>query len=152
VQSESSRGRPIACVRGCRSVIEVVALATSINDFVDIGPTGPSPGDVYVFTDTLVKPHDENQALGRAEGRCNLINPDEGRFECTIVSSLPDGTITTDGMLVNVPGTASVGAITGGTGAYRNSRGEATLLLGTNRHEVRFVLTGLRIHARLVRA
>ncbi len=123
-------------------VVEVVALATSINDFVDIGPTGPSPGDVYVFSETLVRPDDEHQILGRLEGRCNLINPSEGRFECTIVSSLPHGTITTAGILVNAPGATSVGAVTGGTGAYRSSRGEATVLLGTNRHEIRFVLVG----------
>jgi len=37
-------------------VIRVAARATTINDFVDIGPSGPSPGDVYVFVEDLLTP------------------------------------------------------------------------------------------------
>jgi hypothetical protein len=36
----------------------------------------------------------------------------------------------TDGTLINVPGKTSTGAITGGTGRYRNARGEGALDLG----------------------
>jgi hypothetical protein len=36
----------------------------------------------------------------------------------------------TDGTLKNVPNEPSTGPITGGTGRYRNARGEATLNLG----------------------
>ena len=39
-------------------------------------------------------------------------------------------TITTDGTLINVPGAVSTGGITGGTGRFRNARGEAVLDLG----------------------
>src|SRR5258706_14583310 len=35
--------------------IGVVTRATEINDFVDTGPTGPSPGDLYVFEDQIFK-------------------------------------------------------------------------------------------------
>lgn len=54
----------------------------------------------------------------------------------------PTGRSPTAGILVNAPGATNVGAVTGGTGSYRNSRGEATVLLGTNRHEIRFVRVG----------
>ena len=68
--------------------------------------------------------------MGEADGHCTLINPAVRRFTCTITTSLPDGDITTEGVLIFVPNTTSVGAVTGGTGAYRNARGEAKLTLG----------------------
>jgi hypothetical protein len=33
--------------------IDVISRATAINNFVDIGPTGPTPGDLYVFSDDV---------------------------------------------------------------------------------------------------
>ena len=53
-----------------------------------------------------------------------------------------NGTITTDGLLYNVPGIVSVGAITGGTGRYRGVKGEATVDLGSpcGPHHVTFAL------------
>jgi hypothetical protein len=122
--------------------IRVAARATSINDFVDIGPAGPSPGDVYVFVEDLLTA-DLTRVIGKAEGRCNLIDPAAGRFECTTVNTLPNGTITTDGVLVNVIGATSLGAVTGGTGQFRAARGEADVVLGEPQgpHRVAFRLT-----------
>jgi hypothetical protein len=34
-------------------VINLLSRATAINDFVDIRPSGPSPGDLYAFSDRL---------------------------------------------------------------------------------------------------
>jgi hypothetical protein len=73
---------------------------------------------------------DLTHVIGMAEGRCNLINPALGRFDCTTVSTLPNGTITTDGVLVNATGATSVGAVTGGTGVFRGVKGEADVVLG----------------------
>jgi Transposase len=42
----------------------------------------------------------------------------------------PQGSITTDGTLINAPDARSTGAITGGTGRFRNARGVAVLDLG----------------------
>jgi hypothetical protein len=122
-------------------VIRVAARATNINDFVDIGASGPSPGDVYVFVEDLLTPN-LTRVIGKAEGRCNLIDPAQGRFECTTVSTLPHGTITTDGILVNVTGATSVGAVTGGTGTFRGVKGEADVILGEPQgpHQVTFRL------------
>ena len=122
--------------------IRVAARATNINDFVDIGPAGPSPGDVYVFVEDLLTA-DLTRVIGKAEGRCNLIDPQAGRFECTTVNTLPNGTITTDGVLVNVTGATSVGAVTGGTGHFRAVKGEADVVLGEPQgpHQVTFRLT-----------
>ena len=68
--------------------------------------------------------------VGEALGRCTLIDPASARLGCNIRTSLRDGTLTSDGTLINVPGEISTGAITGGTGKYRNARGESTLDLG----------------------
>jgi hypothetical protein len=123
--------------------IDIITRATAINDFVDVGPAGPSPGDVYVFVDDVFLAKAPSQRVGEALGRCTLIDPPSARFGCSINTSLPDGSITTDGTLINVPGTVSTGAITGGTGRFRNARGEGVLDLGSPEgpHRATFRLT-----------
>jgi len=122
--------------------IDVLTTATAINNFVDIGPAGPSPGDLYVFSEDVSFASDPTTKIGRADGRCTLIDPSTARFGCTIITSLPKGDITTEGTLINVPGSTSTGAVTGGTSAYRNARGEGTLVLGGPQgpHQVTFQL------------
>jgi hypothetical protein len=110
--------------------IDLITKATAINNFVDIGPAGPSPGDLYVFSDDVFFASDPATKVGRADGRCTLIDPSSARFGCTIITSLPKGDITTEGTLINVPGTTSTGAVTGGTAGFRNARGEGVLDLG----------------------
>jgi hypothetical protein len=121
--------------------LRVTTTATAINNFVDIDANGPSPGDVYVFVEDVFDTTNAN--VGSAEGRCNLIDPALGRFECTIVTTVTGGSITTDGILVNQPGATSTGAITGGTGRYAGVKGEATLVLGgpAGPHQVTFHFT-----------
>lgn len=124
-----------------RKVVEVDSRATNINDFVDVGAPGPSPGDIYVFKENLFATGSTRQ-VGEAVGRCNLIDPTIGSFECTTLSNIGGNIITTNGILYNVPGVVSNGAITGGTGKYRGARGEATVDLGPPEgpHHVRFIL------------
>jgi hypothetical protein len=110
--------------------IDVVARATTINNFVDTGPAGPSTGDLYVFSDDVFFANNPGTKVGRVDGRCTLIDPSSARFGCTIITSLPKGDITTEGTLVNVPGTKSTGAVTGGTGDFRSARGEGVVDLG----------------------
>jgi hypothetical protein len=110
--------------------IDIVSRATAINNFVDVGPTGPTPGDIYVFVDDVFLASAPNQKVGEALGRCTLIDPATARLGCNIRTTLGDNSITTDGTLINVPGAKSTGAITGGTGRFRNARGEGVLDLG----------------------
>jgi hypothetical protein len=114
--------------------IDIISRATAINNFVDVGPVGPTPGDIYVFVDDVRFAKDPDAVVGDALGRCTLIDPvpppRPSRFGCSITTSLPDGRIMTDGTLLNAPNAISTGAITGGTGKYRNARGEAVLDLG----------------------
>src|SRR5437773_10478733 len=55
--------------------IDIITKATAINNFVDIGPAGPSPGDLYVFSDDVFFASDPANKVGRADGRCTLIDP-----------------------------------------------------------------------------
>ena len=115
--------------------IDIISKATAINNFVDVNHDGnPTPGDIYVFVDDVSFATDPNEVVGDALGRCTLIDPgpppEPPRFGCSINTRLPDGSITTDGTLKNVENGTSTGPITGGTGRYRNARGEATLNLG----------------------
>jgi hypothetical protein len=110
--------------------IDIITRATAINHFVDVGPRGPSPGDIYVFVDKVFFPSDPTREVGEALGRCTLIDPASARLGCNIRTSLPGGSLTSDGTLINVEGETSTGAITGGTGRFRNARGEGTLDLG----------------------
>lgn len=115
---------------------KLTSIATAINNFVDVGIPGPTPGDIYVFVDDLL---DGGQQVGQIHGRCNLLDPARAAFECTAVLVLGHGTLTTAGILINAPGATSVGSITGGTGRYRGASGELEVDLGgpTGPHELR---------------
>lgn len=110
--------------------IDIITRATAVNDLVDVGPAGASPGDLYVFVEDVFLARAPTNRVGRADGRCTLIDPAAGRFGCTIITSLPRGDITTEGTLTNVPGATSKGAVTGGTRDFRNARGQGFLDLG----------------------
>lgn len=111
-------------------VINLISTATPINDFVDIGPAGSSPGDFYVFSDRLFPVSSPDEQVGTSDGRCVLIDPATFRFDCSITAKLPDGELMIAGTLTLVEGTTSTGAIVGGTGAYRKARGEGSTTLG----------------------
>lgn len=110
--------------------LDIISKATAINNFVDVGPAGLSPGDLYVFSDDVFNASDPSKKIGQADGRCVMVDPAKARFGCTIITSLPTGDIMTDGTLTDVPETISTGAVTGGTRDFRNARGEARLNLG----------------------
>jgi hypothetical protein len=114
--------------------INIISKATAINNFVDVGPAGPTPGDIYVFVDDVFYAKAPTDKVGDALGRCTLIDPATARFGCSIHTSFDDeaggGSIMTDGTLINAPNATSTGPVTGGTGRYRNARGEAALNLG----------------------
>ena len=125
-------------------VLNLLSRATAINNFVDTGPTGPSPGDLYVFSDRLFLASAPSQHIGTDDGRCVLIDPATFRFDCSFTNHFPDGgplaagDVMGAGTLSLVEGTTSTVAIVGGTGPYRTVRGDATVKLGpvVGPHEV----------------
>jgi hypothetical protein len=117
-------------------VIHLLSRATAINNLVDTGPAGLSPGDLYVWSDREFLANAPDDQIGTADGRCVLIDPAAFRFDCSITNHieqgqpLPAGDILAAGTLSLVEGTTSTFATVGGTGPYRAARGDVTLKLG----------------------
>ena len=117
-------------------VIHLISRATAINNFVDTGPPGFSPGDIYVFSDRLFLASTPDTQLGTIDGRCVLIDPAAFRFDCSNTAHIPQGEpldagdIMSSGTLTLAEGTTSTIAIVGGTGPYRTARGDVTIQLG----------------------
>jgi len=107
-------------------VIRLVEAHTDLQPaFVDTGKPGPSPGDVAIARDEVLR-EDGSQA-GTFRQVCSLVDlagsPFTSTFECTGSIALEGGTITMEGPFT--PSQAeSVAAITGGTGQYRGAGGE----------------------------
>ena len=85
---------------------------------VDLGPTGDSPGDMFVFDQPLLNEAKEN--IGSNSGFCIRTLP--GQFnECQWTLTMADGTITVAGREAD-NGTSYI-PVVGGTGIYAGVRG-----------------------------
>ena len=94
--------------------------------YIDTGAPGPSIGDRLVFSAAIFDT--DGQRIGRDGADCVIVRIDPTEpparqqvVQCTISVQLPDGQITVQGL---GQGTENYFAITGGTGAYREARGE----------------------------
>ena len=121
----------------------MISRATPVNNFVDTGPAGFSTGDLYVYSDRLFLASAPDEQVGTSNGRCVLIDPAGFRFDCSITNTLSGGGLAAGaimgaGELTLVEGTTSTFAVVGGTGTYRNARGDASVDLGpaVGPHEV----------------
>lgn len=86
-------------------------------------PVGDSAGDVLTFANQLYDKANTKQ-VGTDQGYC--LRVDVGKsFECTWTAFLADGQITVAGPFFDAK--ESTLAITGGTGAYKDARGEMAL-------------------------
>ena len=98
------------------------------NTDLDLGDPGPSAGDAQVFLDDLQR---DGETVGTSAGGCTLVTFSETRLAgtCTATLTLPEGTITTQGVFDEDPSAGPAGfvwAVTGGTGRYAGAAGEAT--------------------------
>ena len=101
--------------------IRVVEHAT--NDAVTNGTTGDDVGNILTFANEVFNKSDTEQ-VGTSQGSCVRIVVGES-WECSWTTFLPKGQITVQGPFSDTGD--SVLAITGGTGKYRNARGEMEL-------------------------
>jgi hypothetical protein len=102
---------------------------------VDLGPAGPSQGDLRVINAPLYNEH-ATKAIGRTDHVCTVTEPadDPGEqaqghiMQCLTTYSLPGGQLTAQGVFTYPALTEPVPegrrAITGGTGEYHTARGE----------------------------
>jgi hypothetical protein len=94
------------------------------NAQLDLGTPGPSLGDESVFSGELLAEGGHRQ-IGHFEGTLTAVTPDANSlFLASVVLALPVGQITVQGELNFATQTEFVHAITGGTGAYKDARGE----------------------------
>ena len=91
-------------------------LATA---FVAAESTQPPLGTVFVLSADILD--DSGAVIGRDGGACTITNAD-GTVLCDLAVRLPGGQLTLSGL---ANGGDNVFAITGGTGIFRNARGEA---------------------------
>jgi allene oxide cyclase len=91
---------------------------------VDLGAAGDTIGDVLAFGNPIYDASNTHQ-VGRDQGSCVRTNPGVA-WECTWTTIVPGGSLTVEGPF-NDNGSDSQLAITGGTGTYRNARGQMTL-------------------------
>ena len=101
--------------------ISVVEHATT--DAVTNGTTGDDAGNILTFANDVYDRADAKK-VGTDQGSCVRIVVGES-WECSWTTFLPKGQITVQGPFYDT--SDSVLAITGGTGAYRNARGEMEL-------------------------
>jgi hypothetical protein len=104
--------------------IKVVERAVT-DQVIDIGPKGDSPGDQLPFANPVFDARNRVR-VGSDEGNCVRASATQGRWECMWTTFLPKGHVTVEGPFRDAFPT-SVLAVTGGTGAYANARGQMVL-------------------------
>ena len=107
-------------------VIHVVEHPVT-DQVIDIGAKGDSPGDQLPFANPIFNGTNSHR-VGSDQGNCVRASTTQGRWECMWTTFLPDGQITVEGPYLDARAT-TVLAITGGTGEFRNARGQMVLHL-----------------------
>ena len=104
--------------------IRVVEHANTDTE-VPVAPGGKDrAGDPLTFTNPVYNPADTRQ-VGHDEGFCTRLNVGTGTWECLWTTFLPGGQITVQGPFYDTRD--STLSITGGTGIYRDARGQMLL-------------------------
>jgi hypothetical protein len=101
---------------------------------LDLGDTGFGLGDESAFSDDLLTAPN-GKTVGFDGGVCTVVRVKDassqtGVLQCLVTFSLPHGQVTTQSLTDTSGGGLSgtqPAAITGGTGRYRNARGQAAI-------------------------
>ncbi|MGW2231856.1 allene oxide cyclase barrel-like domain-containing protein [Streptomyces formicae] len=90
---------------------------------IDVGPTGPGPGDMSVFCGTAVE---NGRTVGRGAGTSQIVSVDGERHtsQAVITIELERGSLTMQSLQASDARSLDM-AITGGTGAFKDARGTA---------------------------
>ncbi len=109
--------------RAATSTVTVVEHAITDTEI----PTGGGKdvkGNILTFNNPIYNATDTRQ-VGHDEGFCTRLSPQQGIYECLWTTFLKGGQITVQGPFYDTRN--STLSITGGTGAYRNDRGQMKL-------------------------
>ena len=115
--------------------IEVVEHA--ITDTENPGVNGADvKGNILTFNNPVYNVKNTRK-VGHDEGFCTRLAPTQGIWECLWTTFIKGGQLTVQGPYYDKRN--SVLSITGGTGAYRNSRGQMKLVSRENGKEYDFI-------------
>jgi hypothetical protein len=117
-----------------RSTLTVLTTETREARVVDLGPKGPTHGDMRVVNGPIYNESGKKK-VGRIDLFCVLTDPADEPNEkvhmtqCTLNHALPGGEISAQGVIAfpklpELPAGRDVNAITGGTGKYAGVQGE----------------------------
>jgi hypothetical protein len=116
-QSPAKAGSEIL-PRHTATLVTIADARSGIAQQVDLGKTGDSPGDIFVFDQPLL--NSNHEPIGKNSGFCVRTLP--GKFsECQWTLTLENGTITVAGRESDT-GTSMIPVI-GGSGKYLLVRG-----------------------------
>ncbi|CAL9658352.1 dirigent protein [Streptomyces sp. Tu 3180] len=103
-----------------------VEARLQVGEEIDLGATGRSVGDQFVFSGNLVSTEGPGERLvGRVGGFCVLTRLERNAGQCVSTAVLPEGQITVQGEQTGIPVPSPVlNAITGGTGEFRRAHGQ----------------------------
>lgn len=99
-----------------------------VGEELDLGGTGRTVGDQFLFSGDLVSADgQEERSVGRFGGFCVITDAVRNAGQCASTAVLPEGQLTVQGEQAGIPAPAPVvNAITGGTGEFRQARGQVT--------------------------
>jgi hypothetical protein len=122
--------------------IHLVAKETQDVLLVLAAPGHGPVGNQFLSTDDLYR---QGRKVGHDAVVCQFmadLGQAGGRFQCLATLSLPEGQLTTQGLiqLTEAGGQPVTLAITGGTGAYRTAHGQARVVQ-VSETEARYTLT-----------
>jgi allene oxide cyclase-like protein len=121
MNASAGHGKGAAARAAGGNTITVVEHATT--DAVTNGSATDSAGNILTFANDVFDAADAHK-VGSDQGSC--VRTVVGKaWECAWTTFLPAGQITVEGPFYDTSN--SVVAVTGGTGAYRNARGEMEL-------------------------
>jgi allene oxide cyclase len=120
VASASGSSNPLITTPTALHVIEHPVTDTVINT----GAPGDTTGDLLTFHNKLYNAAN-TKVVGHDQGSCIRISPAQGSWECMWTNFVPGGHITVEGPFFDT--SDSIVTITGGTGGFRNARGQMLL-------------------------
>jgi allene oxide cyclase-like protein len=125
---------------GSKTLVIDLTTRTVQEADLDLGATGPSIGDRFVFSDDVFR---GGHKVGITGAECIAVRlapnpvppgqePTSVTLNCVGTLRLPDGQVTVQGLVTfsEEAGPSFDIAITGGTGAYRTAHGQVTVTEG----------------------
>ncbi len=133
---------PVVAGRDAHGTLHFLARATSFKT-TQADPDAIAPGDALFVGGAMLEFDGANDQVGTFGYHCAATGVDGSELLCTGGYILPDGKIAIQMLIVQPDEPLRFAAITGGTGAYRRVRGEATGVTRSNGdEEVTFIFVG----------